>query len=367
MSTICRTDRAFGPTRSGTLPEAGSLLLDIIRFAAAVAVVVDHLSLPEFHAGWADKQIYGYISVPVFFVLSGFVIRFVTRTRETTFREYMIDRASRIYSVVLPSIVVTIALSIFCFLLHPAGFRLEYGRLFSNPFSRLFLNLTFLSQAWGHNTIPFIDIPFWSLGYECPFYVLYGCAFLLRGWLRWAGMTVAALLSGPQVLFLFPVWLLGCLLYDVFVLVRGTRTGRMIPAVSGLWLFVGATLAVAGHHGLLFAPLRALQWVAELPNPLQVLHQPVRRATMLAVSAGAGSMVALLILLLAVDSLPLPRSGKWTLVVIYLTQVAPTGCVRVFWGSRSIEPWTCRVPVQPEQPVGPDGKRACPDLRTAAD
>jgi hypothetical protein len=54
-------------------------------------------------------------------------------------------------------------------------------------------------------------------------------------------------------------------------------------------------------------------------------------------------------------------------VVIYLTQVAPTGCVRVFWGSRSIEPWTCRVPVQPEQPVGPDGKRACPDLRTAAD
>src|SRR5580698_1384155 len=108
-------------------------------------------------------QILGDIAVPVFFVLSGFVIRYVTRTREATAREYFIDRASRIYSVVLPAMVFTLVVSGVCFLVDRDSFMRDWGATFNHPTTRILFNLLFVSQAWGHNTIPFLNLPFWSL------------------------------------------------------------------------------------------------------------------------------------------------------------------------------------------------------------
>jgi hypothetical protein len=52
---------------SGYLPESTSILLDIIRFSAAILVLIAHLTHPEFHLGYANMQILGDIAVPVFF------------------------------------------------------------------------------------------------------------------------------------------------------------------------------------------------------------------------------------------------------------------------------------------------------------
>jgi peptidoglycan/LPS O-acetylase OafA/YrhL len=48
--------------------------------------------------------------VDVFFVLSGFVIAFVTTERESDGRSFAIARLARVYSVALPALVVTFVL-----------------------------------------------------------------------------------------------------------------------------------------------------------------------------------------------------------------------------------------------------------------
>ena len=66
--------------------------------------------LPIFLAGEIPfvSQHAGNTAVCVFFVLSGFVMRYVTVTRVTTGRAYWIDRVSRMYSVVIPALLFTV-------------------------------------------------------------------------------------------------------------------------------------------------------------------------------------------------------------------------------------------------------------------
>ncbi len=293
------------------LPESASVLLDVLRFSAAVAVVIDHLTLPLFRLGYEDREILGYIAVPVFFVLSGFVIRYVTRTREVTSREYFIDRASRIYSVVLPAMAFSLVAGGLCFLINREWFMREWASTFTHPGLRILLNLTFVSQAWGHNTIPFLSMPFWSLGYECVYYVMYGFMCFFRGWKRLIPMLLLALAIGPQVMLLFPVWWLGCWVYDLYVLWRGRRISRVILWVCGGWIVAGGMSALAGYRSLLAAPVRAFQAIASLPNPIERIGMSPMRATMFAVATGVLSSVALLVLLFAMDYLHLSRENRW--------------------------------------------------------
>ena len=46
----------------------------------------------------------------VFFVLSGFVIAYVSEQKEHTLREYSISRLARLWSVAVPALILTIAL-----------------------------------------------------------------------------------------------------------------------------------------------------------------------------------------------------------------------------------------------------------------
>ncbi|MEO6910356.1 MAG: acyltransferase family protein [Edaphobacter sp.] len=90
------------------LTAAGSMALDIVRFAAALAVAFGHLTGESFSIGWQYRLGLALDGVAIFFVLSGFVIRLVTTARVVDARDYVIDRASRIYSVVLPAIALTL-------------------------------------------------------------------------------------------------------------------------------------------------------------------------------------------------------------------------------------------------------------------
>ena len=102
-------------SRSNAIAPAFSLYLDLLRFTAAVAVFLDHLtptpSQPSIRAtgGLARVGNYGELAVAIFFVLSGYVISYVTSTRETTVQSYAVSRISRLYSVVVPALVLTFA------------------------------------------------------------------------------------------------------------------------------------------------------------------------------------------------------------------------------------------------------------------
>ena len=81
-----------------------SVWLDLARLAAALVVVLHHVwpvLVPHHRLPWP-----GHHAVVVFFVLSGFVIAFVTDRRETTLRIYAQRRAARILSVAIPALML---------------------------------------------------------------------------------------------------------------------------------------------------------------------------------------------------------------------------------------------------------------------
>jgi peptidoglycan/LPS O-acetylase OafA/YrhL len=277
------------------------MLLDIVRFVAAIGVVVTHAGEDTFGTGWTHNPFWGDLAVPVFFVLSGFVIRFVTRTREGNPREYYIDRASRIYSVAIPAMLMTLLCSLLCLLLQRDRFLHDWAPLFSDPIARLVANLTFLSQMWGHNTIPYINSPFWSLGFECPYYVFYGFIFFLRGWKRLLACAVLAALVGPQVVFLLPLWWSGVWMYDAYYYLRGKSAGLVAAIVLVLWVAISIVSGFFAMGRFPFAIQTIFLYIASRPNLLGLLSIPIHRATMFAYAAGLVSAVVLFLALLAID------------------------------------------------------------------
>jgi peptidoglycan/LPS O-acetylase OafA/YrhL len=167
------------------------------------------------------------------------------------------------------------------------------------------LNLTFLSQAWGYNTVQFANSPFWSLSYECMFYVAYGLMFYLRGAKRIVTLLVWAVIGGAPILFLFPLWLLGCVLYDAYESVRRTPAAAIIRKLALLYAILAVALAAIGRKELLLAPFRLDAAMASLPNPLGLAHLVSSRATMLAVAHGTVAALAMFLLLLLSDFVPL--------------------------------------------------------------
>ena len=293
------------------LSESASILLDIVRFAAAIGVVASHSGKKVFGIGWKEQSLWGDLAVPIFFVLSGFIIRYVSSSREASPREYSIDRASRIYSVVIPAMLATLLISGVCLLINRDRFLHDWSPFFDHPIARLTLNLTFLSQMWGLNSTPFINSPFWSLGYECFYYIFYGFAIFLRGWKRIVACTAAALLIGPQVMFLLPLWWLGCWIYDAYHRVRSRRASKIALAILCIWVAIPALSRIAGLRPMPFEPAAILFFIANLTNPLPLLGQDIHRATMFAYGAGVVGGFLLFLTLLSVDLIQVPRNAGW--------------------------------------------------------
>ena len=86
------------------MTNALSFYLDGLRFGAAFTVFLAHYSVQRISGGffWPSFA-YGHTAVLVFFVLSGFVIAWVTETRERSLEDYILSRAARLYSVIIPA------------------------------------------------------------------------------------------------------------------------------------------------------------------------------------------------------------------------------------------------------------------------
>jgi peptidoglycan/LPS O-acetylase OafA/YrhL len=154
---------------SEVLPPGPSLLLDIVRFAAALMVVFGHISQGFFSQDTKDLTTYAIDAVSVFFVLSGFVIRYISRTRVGNLQNYAIDRVSRIYSVVLPTLLLTLLLDAISYSANPGFYSKHWGQGLHHPVVGLVSNMLLLSQAWFQDISPLSNSPFWSLGYECVY------------------------------------------------------------------------------------------------------------------------------------------------------------------------------------------------------
>jgi len=200
-----------------------SIFLDACRFLAALLVVFGHLTQPAFTRVGTDETLYATGAVGVFFVLSGFVISYVVSRRETTAFEYVTARVARIYSVLVPAVLLSAVVLYVGMKLDPAYMLQHFvaakdfhpflvpGRarqLFEHSFFPLTLMNVF-REAWREKMYPPMDSPMWSLTYEIGYYILFGVAVFSRGVLRVLLLAVLLVVFGPEVGRLLPVWVAG--------------------------------------------------------------------------------------------------------------------------------------------------------------
>jgi peptidoglycan/LPS O-acetylase OafA/YrhL len=186
-----------------------SLYLDALRFGAALAVFVSHFSTGRISGGLFWQFDYGRTAVLVFFVLSGFVIAWVSETRESSLEEYSLSRVARLYSVIIPAFVLTAALDYIGKEIDPRLYGPEWGHGTARPVIDYALSAVFIGESWTIRALPGFNVPYWSLNYEAWFYILFAAAMFLHGRGRIAAVLGAAVLAGPKILFLLPVWLMG--------------------------------------------------------------------------------------------------------------------------------------------------------------
>ena len=179
---------------------------------AAFAVFVSHYATQHFTGGlfW-QLQPYGAEAVDIFFVLSGFVIGCATDGREAGPRSYAVNRAARLWSVALPALLLTLMLDAAGSSARPELYTAAEVPHYHPDGSlwRYLLSAVFLNQTWYLDITPGTDWPYWSLGYEPWYYVIFGVAMFAPGKVRIAAALVAAGIAGPKVIALFPLWLAG--------------------------------------------------------------------------------------------------------------------------------------------------------------
>jgi peptidoglycan/LPS O-acetylase OafA/YrhL len=190
------------------MTSALSRYLDALRFAAAFTVFLSHYGTGRISGGlfWRFAD-YGHTAVLVFFVLSGFVIASVTKTREHSLEDYALSRFARLYSVMIPAFILTALLDYLGNAIDPTLYGPEWNAAAAHPTLAYALSAVFLGESWTLAVLPGFNVPF--VNYEAWYYVLFAAAIFLRGPSRAAVLASAGLLAGPKILLLLPLWLMG--------------------------------------------------------------------------------------------------------------------------------------------------------------
>ncbi len=212
-----------------------SLYLDLLRLLAALAVVFSHANMTQLVARSYLPNSFGHNAVVVFFLLSGYVIAYVTNTKENNWTHYWISRLARVYSVAIPAILLTVVCDRIGSWLNPAFYA---GNITTHDYAliRVAASLAFANELWFVSIMPFSNSPYWSICYEMAYYFLYAIwCFSDSKWRNWY-LLGAALLIGPKILLLAPVWLLGVMLYH--------HRDMRISAFMGWSLWLGSILAI---------------------------------------------------------------------------------------------------------------------------
>jgi peptidoglycan/LPS O-acetylase OafA/YrhL len=240
--------------------QSHDMYLDWLRGTAALLVFAAHVR-GRYFVKWSDLDAasqthlnyalffltrLGREAVMVFFVLSGFLVggqaAASLREHRYSFGRYMIARIARLYTVLLPALVLTAVFDS----LHSAETVIDDG------WRALLINVLFLQgifgSAYGSNG------PLWSLAYEWWFYVLFGLGLLLiqrssHRWSTFAWLSLAVIipilwLRSNDILLLFPLWLFGAAarFIPAAEFSPAPYGRRLCYALAGSALFFGAVV-----------------------------------------------------------------------------------------------------------------------------
>ena len=226
-----------------------SAYLDLMRVVCAVLVVLSHLGHGHLVGGylWPFTAM-GNEAVMAFFVLSGFVIAFVTDQREQTVAVYASARLARLYSVIIPTMLLTLVLDTVGQSINAETYTRSHATSSGGPVAGYVLSATMLNQSWGLNQHFGSNGAYWSIPFEFWYYFMFGAVMLLKGWARVVFAALGAALAGPNILLLLPVWLLGVATYQVLQRRQPGRLG-LVASLGSLALLASMLWTDATSFG----------------------------------------------------------------------------------------------------------------------
>lgn len=191
-----------------------------MRFVAAFAVFLDHISSFPITKNyfWPPLGRYGDTAVIIFFVLSGYVIAYVTSTRENTLYKYATARIARIYSVVLIALLLTLILDNIGLILNPEFYSIQKIMWKPQSIEGYISSLFFLNEyhVFNFNGIsPGSNGPYWSLSFEVTYYLIAGLLIFTKKRIALPIVIMVLFLAGKTIAALLPIWTLGYLLYFI--------------------------------------------------------------------------------------------------------------------------------------------------------
>lgn len=215
-----------------------SAYLDTVRLLCALVVLLAHIELNWVPGVWQFFIPLGNECLAFLFVISGFVIGFVTDGREKTLQSYLVHRAARVYSVLIPCVL-------FGFVLDSVGkhyMTLYYMKGSWPPLDddfdellRALYSFTFIGETWGGDFYPGSMAPYWTLPYDVAYYLVFGAFWYLPGWWRIVVPILLAIAIGPMVMMFLPLWLLGMLTFRL-------SRGLALSVAAGRAIFFGTLL-----------------------------------------------------------------------------------------------------------------------------
>ena len=265
------------PAAPAAIYHGRNVHLDAMRALAALCVVCTHIQqiffVPYRQAGSGLLVKFLYIghyaaraAVIYFFVLSGYLVGMSVLNSihdgRWSWREYLLNRLTRLYVVLAPALLLTAALD-WIGRTHPAsrwayfndpsetGFTTVHFDTFRNFFGSLFFLQNIHTGWFGSN------LPLWSLSCEFWYYIVFPVIALTilrrKRWL-WCGLFLAAAgwFLGWAVVTLFPCWLAGV---AAGLLARRFPIGRQMLRYSttvAALLLLAATVIASGAHRLNF-------------------------------------------------------------------------------------------------------------------
>jgi len=243
------------------MPEFTSLYLDLVRCMAAAAVFLYHAAALGYSIRPHAFTLHGEEAVCIFFVLSGFVIAHVTDSKENDWRSYTVARLARILPVAVLALLVTSLADKIGILHNP---QLYVHAKFYNADGGVgswLLALSFGNELWFQHSVVGTNEPFWSLGFEVPYYLGYGIAIFVPGRLRWVVLAGWAVVVGPKIALYFPLWMMGKLTYR---LLHHNWMRPTLPRLLGSSLLVFSAVNYAilkiAHDTL--APAAMFNWTS---------------------------------------------------------------------------------------------------------
>jgi peptidoglycan/LPS O-acetylase OafA/YrhL len=229
-----------------------SVYLDFVRGLSAILVVIEHLGSRLF-VGYGNAihqnnilvklfyilHLLGGPAVIIFFVLSGL---FISRTvlnavyrDKWSWKSYLINRFSRLYTVLIPAIFLTFLLDKLGALLFQAPDRTNLNEMIGN----LFFLQTIFVNSFGSNG------PLWSLSYEFWYYMLFPLILFVFVHHKLKMKIIFLLISmlifymvGTKLSIYFFIWLIG----TVILLLPNHQVFRIKAMVPISFLLVCVTM-----------------------------------------------------------------------------------------------------------------------------